>query len=61
MGDPNCREVKIGICRKRLMQTGSSETLIGWKSGNSTDVPPWDSPDGGNAAMDSVMNEKVIQ
>jgi hypothetical protein len=29
-GDLKCREVKTGFCRKRLMQTGSSETLIGW-------------------------------
>jgi hypothetical protein len=29
-GDLKCREVKTGFCRKRQMQTGSSETLIGW-------------------------------
>jgi hypothetical protein len=35
MVDLNCREVRVktGFCRKRPMQTGSSETLIGWKSG----------------------------
>ncbi len=30
---------KIGFCEKRLMQTGSSETLTGWKSGETTFVP----------------------
>jgi hypothetical protein len=28
---------KTGFCRQRKMQTGSSDTLIGWKSG-----PLWD-------------------
>jgi len=37
------------------MQTGSFETLIGWKSGKTPYVPPWDSLDGGSVAMDSVM------
>ncbi len=32
-GDFKCREVKTGFCRNRSMQTGSSGTLIGWKSG----------------------------
>ncbi len=32
-GDLKCREVKNGFCQKRKMQTGSSETLIGWKTG----------------------------
>jgi hypothetical protein len=31
-GDLNHRKVKTGFCLKRKMQTGSSETLIGWKS-----------------------------
>ncbi len=35
-------EVKTGFCRKRYMQTGSSETLIGWKCGKTTYVPLWD-------------------
>ncbi len=41
-GDFKCREVKTGFCRNRLMQTGSSGTLIGWKSGQTTFVPLWD-------------------
>jgi hypothetical protein len=28
------------------MQTGSSETLIGWKSGKTTYVPVWDRMEG---------------
>jgi hypothetical protein len=28
------------------MQTGSSETLIGWKSGKTTYVPLWDRMEG---------------
>ena len=40
------------------MQTGFSETLIGWKSGKTPYVPPWDSLDGGSVAMDSVMKTK---
>ncbi len=28
------------------MQTGSSETLIGWKSGQTTFVPTWDRMEG---------------
>ncbi len=35
-GDFKCREVKTGFCRKRWTQTGSSGTLIGWKSGQTT-------------------------
>ncbi len=34
------------------MQTGSSGTLIGWKSGQTTNVPLWDR-NGGSVAMDS--------
>ncbi len=41
-GDFKCREVKTGFFRKRWMQTGSSWTLIGWKSGQTTFVPLWD-------------------
>ncbi len=33
---------KNWLCRKRWMQTGSSGTLIGWKSGQTTFVPLWD-------------------
>ncbi len=45
-GDFKCREVKTGFCRKISMQTGSSETLIGWKSGQTTFVPLWDQMEG---------------
>ncbi len=41
-GEFKCREVKTGFCRNRSMQTGSSGTLIGWKSGETTFVPLWD-------------------
>jgi hypothetical protein len=37
---------KTGFCRKISMQTGSSETLIGWKSGQTTFVPLWDQMEG---------------
>ncbi len=40
-GDFKCREVKTGFYRNRSMQTGSSGTLIGWKSGQTTFVPLW--------------------
>ncbi len=45
-GDFKRREVKTGFCRKRLMQTGSSGTVIGWKSGQTTFVPLWDRMEG---------------
>ncbi len=45
-GDFKCRKVKTGFCRNRSMQTGSSKTLIGWKSGQATFVPPWDRMEG---------------
>ncbi len=38
-GEFKCREVKTGFCRNRSIQTGSSGTLIGWKSGQTTYVP----------------------
>ncbi len=41
-GDFKCREVKTGFYRNRSMQIGSSGTLIGWKSGQTTFVPLWD-------------------
>ncbi len=41
-GDFKCREVKTGFYRNKSMQTGSSGTLIGWKSGQTTFVPLWD-------------------
>ncbi len=39
-------EVKTGFYRNRSMQTGSSGTLIGWKSGQTTFVPLWDRMEG---------------
>ncbi len=41
-----CREVKTGFWRKRLMQTCSFETVIGWKSGKTTYVHLWDRMEG---------------
>ncbi len=41
-GDFKCREVKTGFYRNKSLQTGSSGTLIGWKSGQTTFVPLWD-------------------
>ncbi len=37
---------ETGFCRKSLMQTGSSETLIGWTSGKTTYIPLWDRMEG---------------
>jgi hypothetical protein len=45
-GDFKCREVKTGFCRKRWTKTGSSGTLIGWKSGQTTFIPLWDRMEG---------------
>jgi hypothetical protein len=42
----NAGEVKTRFCREISMQTGSSETLIGWKSGKSTYVPLQDRMEG---------------
>jgi hypothetical protein len=41
-----CMEVKTGFYRNKSMQTGSSGTLIGWKSGQTTFVPLWDRMEG---------------
>ncbi len=41
-GDFKCREVKTGFYRNGSMQTGSSGTLIGWESGQTSFVPLWD-------------------
>ncbi len=41
-GDLKCREVKSGFYRNWSMKTGSSGTLIGWESGQTTFVPLWD-------------------
>jgi hypothetical protein len=40
------------------MQTGSSGTLIGWISGQTTFVPLWD-PNGGSVATDSGPMDMV--
>jgi hypothetical protein len=45
-GEFKCREVKTGLLRKRLMHTGSSGTLICWKSGQTTFFPLWDRMEG---------------
>ncbi len=42
------------------MQTGSSETLIGWKSGQTIYVPVYMGPNGGSVAMDSVDSDVPI-
>jgi len=44
--DFKCREVKTRFCRKRWMQTGSSGTHIGWKSGQTTFISLWDRMEG---------------
>jgi hypothetical protein len=44
--DFQMQEKKTGFCRKRLRQTGSSWTLIDWKSVQTTYVPLWDRMEG---------------
>ncbi len=59
-GDFKCREVKTGFCRKRWTQTGSSATLIGWKSGQTTFIPPWDRMEGAwLMAIDSGNADRI--
>jgi hypothetical protein len=41
-GKLKCKEIKTGFCRRRSIQTGSSDTPIGWKSWKTTYVPLWD-------------------
>jgi hypothetical protein len=46
------------------MQTGSSETLIGWKSGKTTYVPLWDRMEGAwqwtlGHILDTVESEEL--
>ncbi len=67
LGDFKCREVKTGFCRNRSMQTGSSGTLIGWKSGQTTYVRLWDRMEGawlrtqgGRFHYRWVVNSKVV-
>ncbi len=45
-GDFKCMVVKTGFCRNRSIQTGSSGTLNGWKSGQTTFVPLRDRMEG---------------
>ncbi len=45
-GDFKCKEVKTGFCRKIWTETGSSETFIGWKSGQATFAPLRDRMEG---------------
>jgi len=58
-GDLKCREVKTGFCQKRSMQAGSSETLIGWKSGNTTFVLLWDWMEGAWLWTKYVFGSKI--
>ncbi len=55
-GDLKCREEKTGFCRKREMQTGSSETLIGWKSESIATLPPF-GPIEGQKWFDQISSE----
>ncbi len=67
-GDFKCREVKTGFYRNRSMQTGSSGTLIGWKSSQTTFVPLWDWMEGAglrtrgsaNLHMSLPIEKKVL-
>jgi hypothetical protein len=43
------------------MQTGSSETLFSWKSGQTTYVPLWDRIDGAWPSMNSRFSSKYTQ
>ncbi len=50
---------KAGFCRNRQMQTGSSETHIGWKSGKTTYFPLWDRMEGSWLYMDSEIRNII--
>jgi hypothetical protein len=54
------RDVKTGFCRKRSMQTGSSGTLIGWKSGQTTYFPLWDRMEGARLWTLGVSHEDSL-
>jgi hypothetical protein len=43
------------------MQTGSSEALIGWKSGKTTIVPPWERMVGSVAMDNSCINGEKME
>ncbi len=55
-GDFKCREVKTGFYRNRSMQTGSSGTLIGWKSESVATLPPF-SPIEGQKWFDQISSQ----
>jgi hypothetical protein len=57
-GDLKCKEVKTGFWKKRSMRTGSSETLIGCKSGKISYVPLWNRLEWA-IAMDSVVTQNA--
>jgi hypothetical protein len=57
-GDFKCREAKTGFYRNRSMQTGSSGTLIGWKSGQTTFVPLWDWREGAWLRTQAVLQQQ---
>ncbi len=52
--DLKCREVKTGFCQMKKMQTGSSEIIIGYKSGKTTVIPVWDRMDEGGYGLKSL-------
>ncbi len=54
------REVKTGFFRKTWMQTGSSGTLIGWKSGQTTYVPLWGRMEGAWLWIQWLLVEMVL-
>jgi hypothetical protein len=43
------------------MQTGTSETLIGWKSGQTTFVPLWDQMEGSWYGLSSVLYSETVE
>jgi hypothetical protein len=53
------QEVKTGFCRNRSMQTGSSGTLIGWKSGQTTFVPLYQTNSGSNLILQVSLYKQV--
>ncbi len=52
------QEVKTGFCRNRSMKTGSSETLIGWKS-EKNHLCPSMGQNGGSVAMENGLRSLV--
>jgi hypothetical protein len=43
------------------MQTGSSGTLIGWKSGQTTFVPLWDRMEGAWLRTQTISTDKAMR